>query len=117
MVYGVPETVEKTELESLIGQIQRGVASVQELKLNKDQVTVFFPKDLVPAGLGEEIIIFIKGLIGYSERTPAVKRKLRKSVLGIIGKFASNNIKNCNYMEAFTETIDVDDFDFEKLPQ
>lgn len=56
-------------------------AGIEELKIRVGQVTVFFPQDLMPKGLEEEIIIFIDGLTEKPERTEEVKRKLVLSLI------------------------------------
>ena len=45
--------------EALINTV---ACSVKELKLEQSDISCFFPKDLMTQGLGNEIIIFVKGL-------------------------------------------------------
>ena len=74
IVYGMPNGT--PELEKLIEGIKHEVASVAELEIDESQVFVFFPSDLAQTGLGEEIIVFVKGLFEKPERTPEVRQKL-----------------------------------------
>ena len=75
-VYGIPTEIDKKELEIFSELMRQRTAAVEELKIKKDQVSIFFPQDLMPQGLGEEIIIFIDGLTEKPERTEKVKRML-----------------------------------------
>ncbi|MDD5547899.1 MAG: hypothetical protein PHN74_03365 [Candidatus Pacebacteria bacterium] len=96
-VYGVPSNEEPRALKNLLGDIQETVAGVQELRLKKEDVIVFFPKDLVEEGLGEEIIIFVKGLYEKPERTDGVLKNLAK----VLGK----KVKEFHYPNSLVEVL------------
>ncbi|PKM91718.1 hypothetical protein CVU82_00730 [Candidatus Falkowbacteria bacterium HGW-Falkowbacteria-1] len=76
IVYGISEKEDSAFLEMFIDLVRSKVASIEELKIKKEQVSVFLQRDLVVKGLGEEIIIFVEGLISRPERTEEVKKKL-----------------------------------------
>jgi len=69
-------------LEELMKALRIAVA--QSLgDISEDDVSVFFPQDLCPAGLGEEIIISVHGLYDKPERTDEVLRKLATAIAGV----------------------------------
>ncbi|HOZ53566.1 MAG TPA: hypothetical protein PK142_02720 [bacterium] len=76
IIYGIPTETNEEDLNIVCELMRQRIASVRELKIEKEQVSVFFPKDLMSKGLGEEIIIFVEGLKESPERTENVKRML-----------------------------------------
>lgn len=69
-VYGIPEgTPELTELRE---KIQETVASIHELELTPDKVTVFFPKGLIQEGMGDKVIVDVHKLLDGSKITRTV---------------------------------------------
>jgi hypothetical protein len=56
------------DLEVLVGRLQEAT-SHHIPDLARAQVSVFFPMDLLQKGIGEEIIIFVDGLLKKPERT------------------------------------------------
>jgi hypothetical protein len=56
------------------------VYSVAELKIETSDVSVFYPKDWMPKGLGEELIIFVDGLFDKPERTEKVRNRLADAI-------------------------------------
>lgn len=95
-VQGIPGTIMPTKLNDILKGLQSAVAGVEELGLINEQVTVFFPPDLLQDGLGEEIIIEIKGLFGKTEHTNEVRNKLCAKVGQVAKTF---------FPEAFVEVI------------
>ena len=80
-VQGVPGDIAESKLKDFWKSLRAIVANVTELGLIKDQVKVFFPPDLLQEGLGEEIIIEIKGLFDKpKERTNEVRNRLCEKV-------------------------------------
>lgn len=76
IVYGVPTETDKQTLEIFSELMRQRTADIEELGIKKEQVSIFFPSDLMTQGLGEEIIVFIDGLTEKPERTEKVKKKL-----------------------------------------
>lgn len=76
IIHGIPTETNKEELSIFCELMRQRTASISDLKIKKEQVSVFFPKDLMSEGLGEEIIIFVEGLKESPERTENVKRML-----------------------------------------
>ncbi len=111
-VYGVPESTKKKHLAELVGAIQDQIAEVKKLEVYRDQVSVFFPRDLFQAGLGEEICVFI-AIYGKPERTDEilyqmadrVQRKINKdffpsSLVEVIPQVV--NSEHCSSSEGIT---------------
>lgn len=113
-VYGVPINEEPKALTNLLGDIQEAVASVKELGLKKEDVIVFFPKDLVEQGLGEEIIIFVKGVclkpdLESSDTALEVivkKCTIIQKLAEVIGKKAKDFYYPNSLVEVFVENTD-----------
>ena len=76
IVYGIPTETDKETLEIFSELMRQRTADIEELGIEKEQVSIFFPQDLMAQGLGEEIIVFVDGLTEKPERTEQVKRKL-----------------------------------------
>ncbi len=76
IIYGTPTETEQATLEIFAELMRQRAADVEELGIKKEQVSIFFPSDLMSQGLGEEIIVFVDGLTEKPERTEKVKRKL-----------------------------------------
>lgn len=86
IIHGVDPKIPKTELVSLIGALQGAIASIGPLDLRQNQTTVWFPPDLVDDGLGDEIIIFVKGLYQRPERTSEVFDRLKLAIIEEVRK-------------------------------
>lgn len=102
---GVPLDNPDGFLEAFAGRCQQAVAGVRELGLKPGQVSVFFPADLLSKGLGEEIIIFVKGLYRKPERTFEVIAKLKEA----IGEEARKSFPRAQLIEVFVESVDLAD--------
>ncbi|MCK9439577.1 hypothetical protein M0Q39_05975 [Patescibacteria group bacterium] len=63
IVYGIPTETDKGTLEIFSELMRNRAADIEELGITKEQVSIFFPSDLMAQGLGEEIIIFVEGLV------------------------------------------------------
>ena len=73
-IHGIPTKYGEQNEQKLIEiekELREQVASVPKLELKPEYVTVYFVPDLLPKGLGEEIILFID-LYRKQERTPEV---------------------------------------------
>jgi hypothetical protein len=100
-IYGVPAKTNNEKLLKLIDDCQCIVSGIPELNISGGQVSVFFPLDLVQEGLGEEIIVFIRGLYQKPERTETVIAKLANSIGSRIKHFYFPDA----VVECFVETI------------
>jgi len=102
-VYGLPLTVKQPELEKFCDELREETCSVPELKLVKDQVSAFFPPDLMNTGLGEEIIMFVEGLFDKpEERTEDVRKTLAEKLAACGRKF----FPDANLVECFVKPFD-----------
>lgn len=99
LVYGIPENFGEMDLEKFWEALRYSVASVEGLNIKIDQVSVFFPPDRLKNGLGEEIIIFVKGLFQRPERTEKVRQNLAK----IVAKTVKSFFPKTNTVECFVE--------------
>jgi hypothetical protein len=87
IVYGVADNKRNAELEKFWSELRATVKDVPELGLTKDQVSVFFPRDAIQEGLGEEIIIFVDGLFEKPERTANVRKRYANKLRDIAKKY------------------------------
>lgn len=85
--------------------MRQKVADIEELGLKKDQVSIFFPRDLMSQGLGEEIIVFVEGLMEKPERTNAVRRRLATNLIDEV----SQSFLKTNTIECFVRPFNVND--------
>ncbi len=76
IVYGIPTETDKETLEIFSDLMCQRAADIADLRIKREQVSIFFPQNLMTKGLGEEIIVFIDGLTEKPERTEKVKRRL-----------------------------------------
>lgn len=67
------------------------IAGIKELNLMPSEISVFYPRDLMQEGLGEEIIVFVDGLFDKPERTEAVRKELAETV----AKNQGTNLVEC----------------------
>ncbi|MFC1721283.1 hypothetical protein ACFL0Z_00010 [Patescibacteria group bacterium] len=105
-VNGIPPWLNtQYELEALIDDLQEGVASVKELNLEQDQVTVFLLPDLCCKGLGEEIICMVEGLFNKPERTKDVRNALANTLLAVLMR----HFLETNLVEVFVKKFHGDD--------
>ena len=100
-VHGTPANVAGHTLEKVLEGLQRAVASIEELKITKDQVTVFFPPDRVEKGLGEELIVMIEGLYARPERTAGVLNRLAQKCAQVVHEHFRSALVEC-----FVQTVD-----------
>ena len=80
LVYGIPGKFDQTLLRMFWDELRKTTASIEELKLTEEQVSAFFPADLLQEGLGEEIIFFVFGLLAKPERTSEVRNNLAQKL-------------------------------------
>lgn len=85
-VSGIPNEYPTEKLEEFWKELREAVKSNPDLKLRPDQVSIFFPTDMLQKGLGDEIIIFVQGLFDYAFRTIPVMNEYAEA-LGKITKF------------------------------
>jgi len=69
VVLGIPDEIEKERLSHFSDDLRSAVENFIAFDLNRNDVSVFFPKDHLSEGLGEEIIIFVEMLFEKRERT------------------------------------------------
>lgn len=81
VVYGLPEQLSEENIESVYEGLAAVVLQVEELKLQKHQITFFFPPDRMKMDLGKEIVIFVFGLTDKPERTEAVRAQLASNLM------------------------------------
>lgn len=105
-VLGIPEELRNTaELEELVlFQLKYAVASVPEMGVLPEQVTVFIPSDLLTKGLGDELIAFVD-FFAKPERTSEVKQLVADAVQICLLKFALKNIPHCTFIEVFMRPL------------
>lgn len=98
-VNGVPPDTKN--LETLWNNLRHEISRINALELSKDQITVFFPADLLAEGLGEEIIVFVNGLFPKPKRTFEVLRLMAQNIAFVIERFAKEHWPQCQLIEVF----------------
>lgn len=102
-IYGVPDKMPETTLLPLMADIKREVSNIEALGLTEDQITIFFPRDHVAAGLGEEIIILVRGLFYKPIRTDAVRAGLAQKLVDRCSSFFIDIIPHSFLVECFLD--------------
>ncbi len=87
IVYGISEQMSRRLEEFTDALIDTAAHSVAELKLETSDVSCFYPKDWMPKGLGEELIIFVDGLFDKPERTEELRNRLAEAITQTAHKF------------------------------
>ena len=88
IIYGIPNWVGPRAIDHLMDNLKD---SVQQ---PASEVAVFFPADLCPAGLGEEIICFV-WVSQEVELTTALRQRITELVLLTLHSFAVNHMRKC----------------------
>lgn len=79
-VYGISKKArEKSNLSDLKRSIKQHIAAIKELGLAEQDITVFFPTDCLENEVGEDVIVFVKGLFDKPERTQEVRQRLAQN--------------------------------------
>jgi len=104
IVYGIPTETDKKDLEIFSELMRQRTADIEELGIKKEQVSIFFPQDLMSQGLGEEIIIFVEGLFEKPERTNEIKKLL---VISLIDQ-ARDSFPKTNLIECLLRSVGSD---------
>jgi len=105
IVYGVPDQYSHEKLKEFLKKLQNVVKDYPKLQLSPDQVSVFFPRDILQKGLGEEIIIFVEGFFNYEFRTIDIRNAYVKS----LGKIAKDYFPGAlveSFIKPFNDTSD-----------
>lgn len=90
VVYGIPDSKLSKwgyPLEKFWEELRSAVLDTPELELTKDQVSVFFPRDMIQKGLGEEIIIFVDGFFEKPKRTAEVRKRYADNLRDIAKEY------------------------------
>ena len=102
-VMGMPN--DARELASLVHDLKRCVSEITELHLTPEQISVFFPPDLLPEVRGHELIVCVEGLFAKLERTTPVVNKLSGEIMHVIGKYAVKYLESCQLVEVFVQSF------------
>lgn len=99
-----PEAHRRVLLE-LCSALQQRCASLPQLKIKPNQVTVFFPTDQLQAGLGEEIIVEVSGLFEQPERDEIVRQALARLIAETIETKLSWRLPQLAMIEVFIQSF------------
>jgi len=84
------------------------VATANSLGINTDDVSVFFPADLVRSGLGEELVCFVEGVW---EKPFDVRKNMAGAIVRVFRDFAAIYLLHCKKVEVlvrhFSQDLDV----------
>ncbi len=102
VVYGLPKSMDEPKIGILWKDIRLAIAKIPELGLKEKDVIVFFPSDRLSVGLGEEIIIFVKGLFITPQRDDIVRHKIAEEVTKTVRLHLPKS-----YVECLVEPFDT----------
>ena len=96
-VKGIPNVVKSDHLNDLAYEL----ASVTGmcLAIFPEEVSVFFPSDLLQRGLGEELICVVDGLFESPDRTNFGRQRLAEAIARALRKFAKDYLPKCKKVE------------------
>lgn len=111
IVYGIPKKLRNTDELSYFAlkQLPEAVASIPEMGITTDLVSVFMPADMLDEDLGSEIIVFAEGLFMRDERTPEVRQKFADAVRDSVVEFALEYVPRCKMVEVVPRSQQPDD--------
>ena len=101
IVHGISSQASQKNLKLSKELIVLTVSGIRELRVGKEQVSVFFPRDLVLRG-DKEVIIFVEGLLEKAERTDKVRNKLAECLV----KNVSKSLPEINLVECIIKPLD-----------
>lgn len=110
-VYGIPASVagspkqRERSLKRLTTKLQKAVAGVNELQLNPDHISVFYPADLMHTGIGEEIIVEVTGLFRKPARTHGARAKAADSLKEVVREHF-RGLSQLKLIEVFVHSFD-----------
>jgi hypothetical protein len=80
-VQGISSQISEETLENVYNALVHTTSKIAWLKLKEDDVSCFFPQNLISESLREEIIITVDGLFIKRDRTGEVRHELAKSLV------------------------------------
>ncbi len=80
-VLGVSKSFDKMRLLKLCASLCGIVQGELHVRAGVDKVSAFFPRDLLQAGLGEEIIVTVEN---FTERTISLEPFIRERIRGLL---------------------------------
>lgn len=121
-IYGVPPATSTRQTRTLkvcCDSLRAGIADVEELHIVPEQVSVFFPADLLEDGLGEEIIVEVIGLFLKPERTPEIRQQIAVIVANRIKTVLGPYTKNLKMIEVLVYSFNqqVDGYNMVRVEQ
>ncbi len=88
IIYGIPVGIDGNILENCLNTIRANVASISSLAIEEKYIAVWFPKDHLSDGLGEELLVVGEGLWDKHpenedalERTAEVRSQVAEAIL------------------------------------
>lgn len=79
-MYGLPDVTPPTTFQNVKTDVAKAIAGVTELKITEESVKVFFVRDMFTYCRGNEIVIFIDGLLERQGRTEYVFNEVARTV-------------------------------------
>ena len=116
IVFGMPLDIEQTPLKNLWNAIQSSVAAIGELAIEKYEVTVWFPQEILEISHGEQLFVLVKGLYnkhpksGMPDRTPSIRHKVAEVIVQAIRHTIvdHDHLPDCNTIEVCVGEFDTD---------
>ena len=100
LVYGVSSQTRSADLKGFYNALVKATCSLKELDLTNNQVSCFFPADLIDQS--KEIIIFVDGLFENPKRTELVRKDLAEKLV----ECAKNIFPQIDLVECFIRPFD-----------
>lgn len=104
----VPPSIDQKVLRKLVEDVQAAAASIPELGITADDVTVLLPADILSWGVGSELPVTVNGLFKKPERDTEVLNRLWSAIGTTVSTFAKENIPWCAKVEVIPANYDQD---------
>lgn len=105
VIHGIPAYVPQPDLKRLTEVLAQKLASVKELGLRSQDVSIFFPVDRLDSGLGEELICFMH-LDAKPDRNWPDRLSATNHLRDALAEFARHAVPTCRLVEVFDMPFD-----------
>lgn len=102
-IEGIPGDFDQQNLLEVEGKIKEAIASVSELGIGTNHISVLFPKDRLTKRAKTEIIATVDGLFTKPERTDKVRQDLANKVAGVLMEIFQ---QDASLIECFIKPFD-----------
>lgn len=102
-IEGIPSNFDQQHLAEIERRIKEAIASVSELRIETNDISVLFPEDRLKKRARMEIIATVDGLFTKPERTDEVRQALANKVVGVLTELFQQDV---SLIECFVKPFD-----------